>query len=352
MNKKLGLGLILGATFVATTMAQQLTLEQVAAAKAKAAKMYFSNSLLSSKTMSLMSQDSPPTLPDPGTNNVGGENTNMPPIDYGQDYPIGMYDVGDCGSNPYIFYNLPIFSYWETFDDQPRDYKWSLTTSILSTNGHAAQSYPGYLMPNSYAVRSCMDCPWMTNHFDIWGDPVPHKLSFLYSFSGTGGDVFRLSLAYVQGDCSPIFCTNLPVTWQQPYYAKISVIVPAVSPSSYIATNFPHIMFTTYKNSGLVNQGPQAIVDPSIAWCPVYTPIPTANDFKVVRGQGATNVTVMWNTDAYRSNYWSLAFAGDINGPYSTNIGPATVTYSNNTARVVFSVPPTNVSRFYRLKHR
>ena len=264
----------------------------------------------------------------------------------GEDSGYGLDDVGNCGSNPYVFYNLPPFTdnAWDTvYSSQRYDFRpWAFTdVSVNGTNKDSVRSYVfGFEGNTSQLYSEFHGLP--VNHIDQFGDPVPHILSFWYKYiSSVPDSQFYAGMAndymYVPG----YFKTNLSQT--SGLWSRKSVYVNAFNTNSS-----PYIVFVVERgHPSTPYTGPDVFLDASVQWCPVITPMPTTNDMAIQKI--GNTVKVQWSTLPYRKDYWNLQFAADVNGPYSTNI-QTTVTYTGNLAYATF--PATNNARFYRLKHK
>lgn len=241
-----------------------------------------------------------------------------------------------CGQNTNIFYNLPPFEGWNTTDSPPYERPWFLseTTVPPHTNGYGAESYPNYLY-STYQTRSTLQHPFV-NHYDMYGDPVAHTLSFTYKFSiDTFGDAFWCNVSYInylQG----VARTNLAPTLGA--WKRVSLFVP---PQTNIAA--PEIFFVVFRGGTQQYTGPQANLDPSVAWCPMDTPLTNLR----IAPQGTNHVQVSWDIPSYGTNRWSLEYAALVQGTYATYTGP--IVTSNGVASATFG--KTNDARFYRLKH-
>ncbi len=274
-----------------------------------------------------------------------GDATNSPSeIVYGGDEGYqDLFGEFQCTTNQYVFYNVPPFNHsdWQTDNYIPSQCPWGFINDRPFGSGFALMSYP----TSAYyagAARSGLKLS-RTNDFDQFGDPMSHRISFWYKFSkqfNVPADSFKFSMAFVQGD-NGIFATNLPSVSG---WTRVSFVI-----QPYTFTNgFPSAMFTVFKTSTTGGSGPSAYLD-YVQWCAIETPNPTTNDFKIFDLNPST-VKVQWNTIVYPTNKWMLTFAGDVNGPYSTNINTTpTIIQSNNVAYATFT---KSDQRFYRMWHK
>jgi hypothetical protein len=237
----------------------------------------------------------------------------------------------DCTNNTQVTYGVPVFTdnAWLT-----SDYNWDISSVMFDptkTDQAAMSQRPGYYPTYAEDSQLWYRIPF---NYNINGDPAWHSLKFWYKFfdSWTGD-------AFVVGTENGSFWlryTNLPYagTW-----THIELLLPPYEGVSYL-------MFDVYKTqTSSPYTGPQAFIA-AVQLCEINTN-PVKEDF-VIRKSTNNTVVVAWNAIVYPSQRWSLRFAGDVAGPYSTNIGVA-VHMTNNTAYAVF--PATNGTRFYQLKH-
>lgn len=271
--------------------------------------------------------------------------TNSPSeIVYGGDEGYqDLFGEFQCTTNQYVFYNVPPFndSHWQTDDYPPRECPWGFINDRPFGSGFAVMSYPTSAYYAGLA-RSGLQLS-RTNTYDQFGDPMSHRISFWYKFSKQFNfptDVFRFSMAFVQGDTGH-FYTNLPSVSG---WTRVSFVIPP-----YVYTNgYPSAMFTVFKTSTTGGNGPSASLD-YVQWCAIETPNPTTNDFKIFDISSST-VKVQWNTLVYPTNKWVLKYAGDVSGPYSTYTNTApTIISSNNVAYFTFT---KSDKRFYRMWHK
>ncbi len=254
-----------------------------------------------------------------------------------------------CTTNLYEQYGVPAFDSgkWLTTSAAGSEYPWTYSTfSLTSTNwtGNRSfvggKSYPGHALPAHYCMSFIGTIA--TNHYDAYGDPVDHMLTGFYMYFSGSSSSFKCSVASYPGD-NGYAHTNLPVASSD--WRHFALKVPAFV--NYTPTN-PQIMFTTFKQSTDQFLGPDASVV-CVQWCPIMPPPATTDDLNIVDDASNNQVRVEWNPYVYRSAYWALEFAGNINGPYSTNIGTAIIV-TNNLAYATFS--KTNDMRYYRMLHK
>lgn len=327
--------------------AQELTPEQLAVQQQKTALRASKPTVsrqLTPEQLEMVRQITPPPVPPRShnfTKKIKKDQVGAAPLS--RMMTIMSLDVGttQCIEDPYVFYGVPTFlsEQWLTDTDYYLWYSFPENQTLRGTNGVGIQSCPGNLLPAHWCSSFIFVA--LTNHYNQYGDPSPHLLSFWYRYDSPVSSIFKCSLALVPGD-NGSFHTNLPLASS---WTRVTVIVP---PYYYGNGMYSNLQFTVFKESTTPNLGPTAYLDPSVQWCPIPTPEPTADDLQITKLVGTNVVEVTWNALIYPTQRWSLEFAGDVMGPYSTNTGSG-VTVTNNVASTTFT--GTNDARFYRLKH-
>ena len=270
----------------------------------------------------------------------------------GDDFEYPYEDIPDpYPNNPYENMGVTAFTsgYWQTYSP----YSWELTQpmSTILQIIPGIKSFPWYSYPSIYCKSSLFYIGNLGgNEVDQYGDPKAHLLLFWFTYSSSlsmNESSFVCGLGNSGNITIPL--TNLPYSSTCPglvfVYAKAKVIVPP-----YYYLPYPKLIFNAYKDSTAYHLGPNASLN-NVQWSAIDTPIATSSDFKMVKTQiGTTNaIKILWNATTYRPETWSLMFAGNINGPYSTNI-QTEISVSGNTASVIFPII-SGENRFYKLIH-
>jgi hypothetical protein len=271
----------------------------------------------------MLQEDSGSEFDDPVSDLSGGESS---------------LSFGTCGTNQYLFYNVPSFNYWMTLGPSSTYYPWGLSINTLS----GASGYEAYsrTVNNPFYMQSVIYVN-VWNNRDAYGDPLNHRLSFYYYWNSNpspSDNVLRLSIGSIQGFGGTTLADldTTPSGW-----TRVTFNIPPMK--NY--TGNVELAWMVYK-SNTQSLGPEAKLQ-SVQWCPEVRP--SNDDLKIRVLANPPRVRVTWNNLAKPTNYWKLISVLKV--PTSWNTNGLNVTVANDVAS--YTTPITNgVSRFFELMHR
>ncbi|MBP6858267.1 MAG: hypothetical protein KBC33_00330 [Candidatus Pacebacteria bacterium] len=269
----------------------------------------------------------------------------------------------DYTSNPYVPINTFPFEAtsiapWYTSSSSPFQPWSTVPRTLVSSNGPAAKSY---VFPTSVNGASYIRA-LINNHYDQVGKPVRHILAFHYVFTNVHIEpvtglkdfaFFDVNMGTFNGSTYPVInhaTDGLEQTftgYSRPVYL-INAMPKKVNPGQIGVLYYELLFQVTKQNlSGRPSySNPTMTLDPSVQWIP-YWLSPINGD--LISERVGNQIWVQWNTIAYPTNSFKLAFTTSLaNTNWSTTIG-VPVTYTNEVATAKFS--PTNPMRLYRLQN-
>ena len=236
------------------------------------------------------------------------------------------YGEGGVDVPPFAYYGIPPPSGWFTDSITGLYYPWHLKANSYSTN-MGMESYELILPANT----SSRVWTFLTNHYDLNGDPRAHEMRVVYKFANSGFDSFQVRL----GSPTGTVLANLP----SPGLSVLTTntfIVPRI-----VGTNLS-VYFIVYRNAAISYSPVAELI--CVQWQTYSGPVQNALKVKRLNPQ---LFNVSWSILNQQTNHWHLEYAGNILGPWASNTVP--VTYSNWLASVNFT--NNSVQRYYQLRY-
>lgn len=272
----------------------------------------------------------PPDEPgDPG-------DTNATSVVYGFKSGGGI-PVTKSQFDPLTPYGIRPITNWNTSSQYPWMHTFhNILDPVQGTNAVDAMQSEG-VVPMSRYARSYIYAP-LTNHYNQFGEPVYHTLSFVYtahnSVVAQGQGLWLCTSTPTNLGPNTMSLTNLPASeWKR--------VNKVIQPFTNLTQN---VYFVQEQGENQNYPSGYGIVDNGIHW---YRYEPDFRGMACYLNETNSVLTVVWDRYEYPTNHWHAEFAPYVDGPWASNTVPYTIT--SNYASISFLA--TNDMRFYKLVH-